>query len=481
MLSLSHSELFQQANYIGGRWLQAISGESIEVENPATRMPLGQVPRLSREEVAQAITVAESAFQTWRQMPVQERSRILHRWAALLLEHSGDLARIITAEQGKPLTEAEGEVRYAASYFKWFAEEAPRIYGDLIPAAKNGQKILVQKQPVGVCGCITPWNFPIAMLARKVAAALAAGCSVVAKPAEITPFAALAMAVLGEQAGVSAGVFNVVTGNAAEIGEEFSENPRVRKISFTGSTRVGRLLQQQSAKNFTKLSLELGGNAPFIVFDDADLDLAVKGLMAAKFRNCGQTCIAVNRLLVQRGVYDIFLEKLQKAMARLVVGEGTKPGVDLGPLVNQAAVDKFQRHFRDAIAKGARALLGDGSARDYFVDPVLLADAAPHMQCYQEETFAPLVAAMPFDTEEEALALANDTPYGLAAYFYSSNLQRVMRVSDALESGMVGVNETAISNAAAPFGGIKWSGYGREGSKYGIEEYLQMKYILLNA
>lgn len=479
MLHLTNPDLFQQANYCNGKWVQAASGEVIEVENPATRALVGTVPLYSCAEVAAAIAVAETAFAKWRGETVQQRSRILHTWSNLLLEQQKDLARIMTAEQGKPLAEAEGEVRYAASYLKWFAEEAPRNYGDVIPAPKNHQKILVQKQPIGVCACITPWNFPMAMLARKVAAALAAGCTVVAKPAELTPFSALAFAALGAQAGVPAGVFNVVTGDAEEIGREFMGNPAVKKLSFTGSTRVGRILQQQSAANLTKLSLELGGNAPLLVFDDADLDLAVKGIMAAKFRNCGQTCISVNRLLVQRPVYDEALSRLEKSVGELVVGEGTQAGVDLGPLISQAAVDKFQRHYQDALAKGAQLRCGNGEARGYFVDPVLMANGSPDMQFCQEETFAPLLAAIPFETEEQGIQLANDTPWGLAAYFYSNDVRRVMRVADLLQSGMVGVNETAISNAAAPFGGIAWSGYGREGSKYGMDEYLQMKYVLL--
>lgn len=479
MQHLNNKDLFRQANYCNGQWIVAQSGATLDVENPATRAKLGSVPKLARAEVADAINAAAVAFQLWRRESVQERSRILHKWSALLLEHVKDLAHLITAEQGKTLADAEGEVRYAASYFKWFAEEAPRNYGDLIPAPKYHQKILVQKQPIGVCACITPWNFPIAMLARKVAAALAAGCTVVAKPAESTPFSALAMAALGEKAGVPKGVLNLVTGDAAEIGQEFMDNATIKKLSFTGSTRVGRILQEQSGQHFTKLSLELGGNAPLIVFDDADIDLAVKGTMAAKFRNGGQTCIAVNRLLVQRAVYDAFLEKLEKSIRALVVGEGTQPGVNLGPLINQAAVDKFQKHFHDALAKGAQVRCGNGEAEGYFVEPVLMAEGTSDMLFCQEETFAPLLIAIPFDTEEEAIQLANNTPYGLAAYFYSNNLKRVMSVSDALECGMVGVNETAISNAAAPFGGIKWSGYGREGSKYGMEEYLQLKYVLL--
>lgn len=478
-MKLKNPELFQQANYWNGQWRQSSTGEVIEVDNPSTGKIIGQVPSVNRAEVADAIDVAERAFQSWRQEPAHTRAKVLRKWGDLLLTHVDDLAEILTTEQGKPLAEAKGEVRYAASYLHWFAEEAPRNYGDTIPAPKTSQKIIVQKQPVGVCGCITPWNFPIAMLARKVAAALAAGCTVVAKPAEATPFSALALAYLGECAGVPGGVFNIVTGDSAMIGDEFTENPKIRKISFTGSTRVGRLLQEKSGRNLIKLSLELGGNAPLIVFDDADLDLAVKGTIAAKFRNAGQTCVCVNRLFVQRSIYDEFIKKLKVAVEALVVGDGHDEGVTIGPLIHQKAVEKFQKHFDDAVAQGARVICGDGKANGNFVKPVLMTDGKPSMMFCQEETFAPLLVAVPFDTEEEAIQLANDTPYGLASYFYSNNISRVMRVTDALESGMVGVNETVISNASAPFGGVKWSGYGREGSKYGMDEYLQVKYVLL--
>lgn len=478
-MKLKNPELFQQANYWNGQWRQSSTGEVIEVDNPSTGKIIGQVPSVNRAEVADAIDVAERAFQSWRQEPAHTRAKVLRKWGDLLLTHVDDLAEILTTEQGKPLAEAKGEVRYAASYLHWFAEEAPRNYGDTIPAPKTSQKIIVQKQPIGVCGCITPWNFPIAMLARKVAAALAAGCTVVAKPAEATPFSALALAYLGECAGVPGGVFNIVTGDSAMIGDEFTENPKIRKISFTGSTRVGRLLQEKSGRNLIKLSLELGGNAPLIVFDDADLDLAVKGTIAAKFRNAGQTCVCVNRLFVQRSIYDEFIKKLKVAVEALVVGDGHDEGVTIGPLIHQKAVEKFQKHFDDAVAQGARVICGDGKANGNFVKPVLMTDGKPSMLFCQEETFAPLLVAVPFDTEEEAIQLANDTPYGLASYFYSNNISRVMRVTDALESGMVGVNETVISNASAPFGGVKWSGYGREGSKYGMDEYLQVKYVLL--
>lgn len=478
-MKLQNPELLQQANYWDGLWRQSNSGATIEVKNPANNALVGKVPRMSRAEVASAIQAAERALISWRQETAQKRGQILRAWADLLLQHQDDLAEILTTEQGKPLAEAKGEVRYAASYLQWFGEEAPRNYGDTIPAAKPGQKILVQKQPIGVCGAITPWNFPIAMLARKVAAALAAGCTMVAKPAELTPFSALALALLGERAGVPAGVFNVVTGDSASIGDEFTENPIIKKISFTGSTRVGKLLQQKSATNLTKLSLELGGNAPLIVFDDADLTLAVEGIMAAKFRNAGQTCVCVNRLLVQQSVYDELMQKLKTAVESLIVGDGRDEGVTIGPLINQSAVEKFQRHYDDAIEHGAELLCGDGKADGNFVKPVLMANGKPNMIFAHEETFAPLLIAIPFATEEEAIRIANDTPYGLAAYFYSKDISRVMRVTDALECGMVGVNETAISNATAPFGGIKWSGYGREGSKYGMDEYLQVKYVLL--
>lgn len=478
-MKLQNPELLQQANYWDGLWRQSNSGETIEVKNPANNALVGKVPRMSRAEVASAIQAAERALISWRQETAQKRGQILCAWADLLLQHQDDLAEILTTEQGKPLAEAKGEVRYAASYLQWFGEEAPRNYGDTIPAAKPGQKILVQKQPIGVCGAITPWNFPIAMLARKVAAALAAGCTMVAKPAELTPFSALALALLGERAGVPAGVFNVVTGDSAAIGDEFTENPIIKKISFTGSTRVGKLLQQKSATNLTKLSLELGGNAPLIVFDDADLTLAVEGIMAAKFRNAGQTCVCINRLLVQQSVYDEVMQKLKTAVESLIVGDGHDEGVTIGPLINQSAVEKFQRHYDDAIEHGAELLCGDGKADGNFVKPVLMANGKPNMIFAHEETFAPLLIAIPFATEEEAIRIANDTPYGLAAYFYSKDISRVMRVTDALECGMVGVNETAISNATAPFGGIKWSGYGREGSKYGMDEYLQIKYVLL--
>jgi succinate-semialdehyde dehydrogenase/glutarate-semialdehyde dehydrogenase len=478
-MKLKHPELLQQANYWNGLWRQSSTGEVVDVENPATQTVIGKVPRLSRSEVASAIAAAEQAFSSWRQCSAQKRGQVLRGWAELLLLHLDDLAEIMTSEQGKPLAEAKGEVRYAASYLQWFSEEAERNYGDIIPAQKAGQKILVQKQPIGVCACITPWNFPMAMLARKVAAALAAGCTVVAKPAELTPFSALAFALLGERAGVPVGVFNVVTGDSAAIGDEFTDNPTIKKISFTGSTRVGKLLQKKSATNLTKLSLELGGNAPLLVFDDADLDLAVDGIIAAKFRNAGQTCVCVNRLFIQRSIYSQVMKKLAQKIAELKVGDGHEEGVAIGPLINQAAVEKFQRHLDDALEKGAQLICGDGQADNLFVKPVLLGDCKPSMLFCREETFAPLLAAIPFDAEEDAIHLANDTPYGLAAYFYSNNLQRVMRVADALESGMIGINETAISNAAAPFGGVKWSGYGREGSKYGMEEYLTVKYVLL--
>lgn len=479
MLKLKKTELLRNQCLIGEHWRDAQSGEQIDVRNPATNELLGQVPRLSDGEVRQAIEQAHNAFLHWRGQTAQVRGDVLQRWCQLMLDHEEDLAALMTAEQGKPLTESAGEIRYAASYLKWFAEEAPRIYGDIIPAPASGQKILVQKQPVGVCACITPWNFPVAMLARKAAAAIAAGCTVVAKPASATPFSALAFAYLGQQAGLPVGVLNVVTGSAQTIGEVFTQSAQVSKISFTGSTDVGKTLVQQSAGQLHKLSMELGGNAPCIVFDDADLDRAAEGIINAKFRNSGQTCICINRLYVQRPVYEKLLQRLKQRIGALKVGEGTGPDVDMGPLISHRAVEKFQRHLADALSKGARVVAGSGSADGNFVQPVLLADGSQQMLFCHEETFGPLLGVVPFESEEQAIAWANDTPFGLAAYFYSSNLQRVVRVMDAIEAGMVGVNETALSNPAAPFGGVKSSGFGREGSKYGLDDYVNIKQVLL--
>lgn len=479
MIELREPKLWQTQCLIDGQWRSARSGEFMNVSNPANNHVLAQVPRLSAEEVEDAVAAADTAFAAWRQCTASQRSDVLYRWYQLMVEHEEDLAVLMTAEQGKPLAEARGEIRYGASYLKWFAEEAVRLYGDIIPAPAAGQKILVQKQPVGVCACITPWNFPVAMLARKAAAAIAAGCTVVAKPASATPFSALAFAYLGQQAGLPAGVLNVVTGSAATIGEVFTQSAKVKKISFTGSTAVGKKLMQQSAGQLHKLSLELGGNAPCIVFEDADLDKAAEGIIKAKFRNSGQTCICINRLYAQRTIYDELVQKLKQKISALKVADGMQPDADIGPLINAEAVEKFQAHLADAQQKGATVVLGSGRAEGNFVQPVLLTNAEQGMLFCHEETFAPLLGVVPFDTEEQAINYANDTEFGLAAYFYSNNLQRVMRVMDAIEAGMVGVNETALSNPAAPFGGVKNSGFGREGSKYGLDDYINLKQVLI--
>ena len=479
MLNLKQTHLWRTQCYIGGHWCEAATQHTIDVDNPATGEVLGQVPKLDEGEVEAAIDAAHSAFSTWSRVTASERSAILYRWYELMLENEDDLAQIMTAEQGKPLSESKGEIRYAASYLKWFAEEAVRVYGDIIPAADEQQKILVQKQAVGVCAFITPWNFPVAMLARKAAAAIAVGCTVVSKPASATPFSALAFAYLAQEAGVPGGVFNLVTGSASEIGKVFSDSRKVKKISFTGSTRVGQKLMSQSAEQLHKLSFELGGNAPCIVFDDANLEQAVDGIMAAKFRNGGQTCICINRLYVQRAVYSQVIQLLKQKITQLQVGGGDGDNVDVGPLINHDAVEKFQQHLRDALDKGAELVVGSDQTEGNFVQPTLLQNASQEMLFCHEESFAPLLGVVPFDTEEQALIWANDTPYGLASYFYSNNVQRVMRVMDGIEAGMVGANATALSNPAAPFGGVKHSGFGREGSKYGLEDYVNIKYILL--
>lgn len=479
---LEDSKLLRSQCLINNRWTAGTAEQRMKVDNPATGETVGEVPNLNEAEVTEAVDCAHQAFLSWRQQPAAERADCLYRWYQLMMEHQDDLATIMTTEQGKPLEEAKGEVAYAAGYFRWFAEEAPRLYGTIIPGRAPGEQIQVLKEPVGVCASITPWNFPLAMLARKAAAALAAGCTMVAKPAGATPFSALAMAELAVRAGFPEGVFNVITGKSQTIGQVFTQNPKVKKLSFTGSTDIGRQLMRQAADNVQKLSLELGGNAPFIVFEDADLDQAVQGLMGAKFRNTGQTCVCVNRLFVQRGCYDRLLDKLAEAMDKLVVGDGFDPKVNQSALINHSAVEKYHRHLQDALDQGAEVVLG-GEVRDQgnYVVPTLLKNAHCQMQFAQEETFGPLLAAIPFDTEEEAVTMANDTPYGLAAYFYSLNPARITRVSAALEAGMVGVNDTAISNPAAPFGGVKASGMGREGSLFGLDDYVNVKYVLLGA
>ena len=440
---------------------------------------MGTVPMMGANETWRAIEAAKDAFVGWSRKPAKERSILLRSWHDLIMANVDDLGALMTAEQGKPLAEAKGEVAYAASFIEWFAEEAKRVYGDTIPSPWNDRRLVVIKQPIGVCAAITPWNFPTAMIARKAGPALAAGCTVVAKPAESTPYSALALAVLAERAGIPAGVLNVLTGDAKGIGGEMTSNPDVRKITFTGSTEVGRLLMKQSSATVKKLSLELGGNAPFIVFDDADLDAAVEGAIISKFRNAGQTCVCANRLYVQAGVYDAFAEKLAVAVGKLTVGNGFEPEVLQGPLIDYAAVEKVEEHIQDAVSKGGRVLLGGkrhALGRTFF-EPTVLADVSPQMKVAKEETFGPLAPLFRFETDDEAIQMANDTEFGLASYFYSRDIGRIWRAAEALECGMVGINTGLISNEVAPFGGVKQSGLGREGSHYGIDDFVETKYL----
>ena len=478
---LTESRLFRQQCLVGGQWVAASDGATIEVDNPASGEIIGSVPSLSEAQLTECIAQADQAFAEWRKTTALERADLLMRWYDLMLRHREDIASLMTLEQGKPLVESRGEVDYAASFIRWFAEEARRVYGETIPGAKPGQHIVVTRQPIGVTAAITPWNFPAAMITRKAGAALAAGCPMIVKPASATPFTALALGVLAEEAGIPAGVFNVVTGKASMISEVLTGSETVRKLSFTGSTSVGSQLMAQCAEHVQKVSLELSGNAPFIVFDDADLDRAVEGAMVCKFRNTGQTCVCANRFLVQSGIHDQFVEKLAEAMGKLKLGDGFEEGVTQSALINRAAVKKVQEHFDDALAKGAEHVAGasPGEAKGNYVEPVLVTGVTPDMQVCADETFGPLAAVMRFDTEEQAIALANDTPYGLAAYFYSTNIHRVWRVADALEAGIIGINEGAVSNAAAPFGGVKASGLGREGSRHGLDEYTEIKYLCM--
>ena len=476
-------KLFRQQCYIDGNWVDADQGGTINVDNPATQQLLGTVPKMGRAETEKAIAAAEVAFEGWRNRTATERGDILYRWYELMMAHQEDLGCLLTLEQGKPLPEAKGEIAYAASFIKWFAEESRRAYGDTIPGARPGQHIVVIKQPVGVSAAITPWTFPSSMITRKAGAALAAGCTMVVKPASATPYSALALAELGERAGIPAGVFNVITGSSAQIADTLTESPVVRKISFTGSTEIGSELMAKCARHIQKVSLELGGNAPFLVFDDADLDRAVAGAMVSKFRNTGQTCVCVNRFLVQDTVHDAFVEKLKQAIDSLKVGDGFEDGVEQSALINHAAVEKVAAHLKDAVDKGAKIITGGkphpkgGS----YVVPTLITGVSPDMQLCHDETFGPLAAVMTFKTEEEAIRLANDTPYGLAAYFYSRDIHRVWRVAEGVEAGMIGINEGLVSNAVAPFGGVKESGLGREGSKYGLDEYMEVKYLCMGA
>ncbi len=479
---LKNKELLCSRCFIGGNWVSSGNGKSIAVHNPANGALVGSVPSLGREETLQAIEAADAAWPAWRSKTAHERSRLIRRWYNLIIANQEDLASIMTAEQGKPLAESRGEILYAASFVEWFAEEAKRVYGDTIPMAQPGKRIIVLKQPVGVCGAITPWNFPSAMITRKAAPALAAGCPVVVKPASQTPLSALALAKLAEEAGIPSGVFNVLTGSASEIGGALTESSTVRKLSFTGSTEIGKMLMRQCADTVKKISLELGGHAPFIVFDDADLDEAVTNAVASKYRNSGQTCVCANRFIVQEGVYEAFAEKLIKAVQeQLKVGNGFDEGVNQGPLIDLNAIQKVEQQVQDALGKGAR--LGAGGKRvgetGFFFEPTILLDVTTEMQIASEETFGPVAPLFSFSTEEEAVALANDTPYGLASYFFSKDIGRCWRVAEALEYGMVGVNTGVMSTESAPFGGIKESGIGREGSKYGLEEYLEQKYLCL--
>jgi len=481
MQALKDPSLLRHQAYLGGIWSDADNGAVANIHNPADASPLGSVPLMGEAETRRAIQAAEDAGHAWAARTAGERARVLRAWHAALLDNIEDLALILTSEQGKPLAEARGEIAYAASYVEWFAEEAKRAYGDIIPANLPDRRIVALKQPVGVCAAITPWNFPSAMITRKVAAALAAGCTMVVKPALQTPFSALALAVLAERAGVPAGVFSVITGDARAIGGEMCANPVVRKLSFTGSTAVGVKLMQQCAPTIKKLSLELGGNAPFIVFDDADVDAAVAGAMASKYRNSGQTCVCANRLLVQQGIYERFSAKLAEAVGTLVLGNGLEQGVTQGPLIDANAVAKVESLLADATGKGARILCGGQRSElgGTFFQPTIVADVLPGMRMAREEIFGPVAPIFRFSTEEEAVHMANDTEFGLAAYFFTTDLGRAWRVSEALEYGMVGVNTGAISTEVAPFGGVKSSGLGREGSKYGLDDYLEIKYVCM--
>jgi succinate-semialdehyde dehydrogenase/glutarate-semialdehyde dehydrogenase len=478
-LNLSDPTLFVQAALIDGEWVQADGGGTIAVTDPSTGATIGHVPDLGRAETKRAIDAAAAAMKGWSRLTAAERAAPLRKLYELMLDHRDDLAKIMTAEQGKPIAESTGEIRYAASFIEWFAEEGKRVYGDVIPTNNQGRRILTFKQPVGVFAAITPWNFPSAMITRKAGPGWAAGCAGVIRPASSTPFSALALGVLAERAGLPKGVCNIVTGASRPIGSELTENPTVRKLSFTGSTEVGAKLLAQCAPTIKKTSMELGGNAPFIVFDDADLDAAVNGAIAAKYRNAGQTCVCANRFLVQSGIHDRFADALADKVRAMKVGDGRAEGTQVGPMIDAAAVAKVEEHVADAVARGARVVAGgerDPQGPNFFT-PTVLADVPRDAACFSEETFGPLAPLFRFETEEEAIALANDTEFGLAAYFYTRDLGRAFRVAEQLETGIVGINEGLISTEVAPFGGVKQSGMGREGSKYGIEDYLEVKYV----
>ncbi|WP_447903449.1 NADP-dependent succinate-semialdehyde dehydrogenase [Pseudomonas serbica] len=478
-MPLQNASLFRQQAYVDGAWIDADSGEVITVTNPATHEVVGTVPKMGSAETKRAIEAANKALPAWSALTAKERASKLRRWFELMMANQEDLARLMTIEQGKPLAESRGEIAYAASFLEWFAEEGKRIYGDVIPGHQPDKRLLVLKQPIGVTAAITPWNFPSAMITRKAGPALAAGCTMVIKPASQTPFSALAMAALAEEAGIPKGVLSVVTGSAGEVGGELTGNPIVRKLSFTGSTEIGQKLMAECAKDIKKVSLELGGNAPFIVFEDADLDAAVEGALASKYRNAGQTCVCANRLYVHDSIYDAFVEKLKVAVAKLQIGNGLEQGVTTGPLIDEKAVLKIQEHIEDAVSLGAKVVAGGKSLGGNFFEPTILVDVPKTAKVAREETFGPLAPLFRFSNEADVIAQANDTEFGLAAYFYARDLSRVFRVGEALEYGIVGINTGIISNEVAPFGGIKASGIGREGSKYGIEDYLEIKYLCL--
>ncbi len=478
---LKDPTLLRQECYIGGEWVKADSGRTVDVTNPATGETIGTIPMCGAKETRTAIDAAHEARSGWRAKTAQERSKALEKWHDLLMEHQEDLAVIMTAEQGKPLAEARGEIAYAAAFFEWFAEEGKRIYGDVIPQTIPSQRLVVIKEPIGVVAAITPWNFPSAMIARKAAPAIAVGCTMVLKPATATPYSALALAELAHRAGIPRGVFNVVTGASAAIGQEITANPRVRKLTFTGSTRVGKKLMRASSDTMKRVSMELGGNAPFIVFDDADLDAAVEGAMISKYRNTGQTCVCTNRFLVQSGIYDQFCQKLAQAVDKMTPGNGLEEETDQGPMIDLAALEKVEAHVNDALSKGGRMVTGGKrhALGGLFYQPTVIADATQGMLVATEETFGPLAAIFKFETEEEAMHKANNTEFGLAAYFYTRDMARTWRVGEGLEYGMVGINTGLVSNPVAPFGGVKESGNGREGSKYGVDDYLEIKYLCM--
>jgi len=480
-VQLKDPQLFRQQAYIDGAWVDADNGQTLKVNNPATGEIIGSVPKMGASETRRAIEAADKALPAWRALTAKERANKLRKWFDLMLANQEDLARLMTLEQGKPLSESRGEIAYAASFLEWFGEEAKRVYGDMIPGHQADKRLMVLKQPIGVTAAITPWNFPSAMITRKAGPALAAGCTMVLKPASQTPYSALALAELAERAGIPKGVFSVVTGSAGEVGAELTGNPLVRKLSFTGSTEIGRQLMVECAKDIKKVSLELGGNAPFIVFDDADLDAAVEGALVSKYRNNGQTCVCANRLYIQDGVYDAFVVKLTAAVARLNIGNGLENGVTTGPLIDAKAMAKVQEHIDDAVSKGARVVAGGKphALGGTFFEPTVLVDVPRNAAVAREETFGPLAPLFRFNDEADVIAMATDTEFGLASYFYARDLSRVFWVGEALEYGIVGVNTGIISNEVAPFGGIKASGLGREGSKYGIEDYLEIKYLCI--